>query len=449
MAFKNRLRFQFCVRIALILFTAGLGWTGLHRTHLIVYPLLTGILLVIQGISLLRTMEKPLRDLNRFFQAVEYSDFSLTFSTSSQDRALKELHQSFDHVIQAFQKARAEKEAQYRYLQTIIQHVGIGILVYKQDGTVDMINQAARRLFKLTQIKEIGALGRLDPALPQCILKLKPEEKTRIQFMDPDSGNAMDLSIHAAQFVVQNEQMTLVSIQNIQSELEEKELEAWQNLIRVLTHEIMNSITPIASLASTANRLVEKIRERPDEPESIADLKQAVQTIESRSQGLLKFVQSYRELTRIPKPEFQIVSIEKLFNRIMTLMSPRFKEKGISFTQQVEPKTLEITADSNLIEQVLINLLQNAVDWAGTKPGGKILLQAGMGQSGHPVIHVMDNGPGIAKEALEKIFIPFFTTKEDGSGIGLSLSRQIMRLHHGSISAVSEPNKQTVFTLKF
>jgi signal transduction histidine kinase len=261
------------------------------------------------------------------------------------------------------------------------------------------------------------------------------------------------LFIHATSFIVQNRSLTLISIQNIQSELEEKELEAWQNLIRVLTHEIMNSITPISSLASTANKILEQAQQniegQLDVHEVIHDVKQAVQTIDTRSQGLLKFVESYRKLTRLPKPEFQIVSVRKLFEHIIPLMLPKFQEKGILFSQKIEPETLEITADPSLIEQVLINLIQNAVDWSDRNRQIKILLEADLGTAGHPLIRVTDNGPGIEKEALEKIFIPFFTTKQDGSGVGLSLSRQIMRLHKGTISVQSKPDENTIFTLRF
>ncbi len=263
----------------------------------------------------------------------------------------------------------------------------------------------------------------------------------------------MTLFLHATEFIIQNSSLKLVSVQNIQDELQEKEFEAWQNLIRVLTHEIMNSVTPISSLASTANKILEQARQNTEERsglcEMILDAKQAVQTIDTRSQGLLRFVESYRKLTRIPEPEFGIVAVRDLFDRVVPLMQVKFDERGIRFTQSIEPRTLEITADINLIEQVLINLLQNALDWVGTKPDGKIHLNASIGDAGRVLIQVIDNGPGIQKEALEKIFIPFFTTKRDGSGIGLSISRQIMQLHHGSISAVSESDRNTVFTLRF
>lgn len=449
----SRLRLQYVLRMLFILMTAGyLVWL-IPVNGISVLSLVCACLLVIQIHALLHVLERPQRDMARFFQAIEYSDFSQTFSFSSKDKSLHPLRIAFDRVIQVFQKTRAEKEAHYRYLQTIVQHVGIGIIVFKEDGKIDLINPLAKKILGIPQLKQIDQLSCLDPNLPKILRQLESGERAQIQVKGPESGDFVTLSLYATHFILQNEPLSLISVQNIQSELEEKELEAWQNLIRVLTHEIMNSITPISSLASTANRLLgnasEDIRKFPEISESIEDVTQAIGTIESRSQGLLKFVESYRELTRIPKPEFEIVPVRKLFNRVAPLMLAKFNEGRIRFTQHIEPETLEITADMNLIEQVLINLLQNALDWTNSKPDGEILLSASMGGLGRPVIQVMDNGLGIQKEALEKIFIPFFTTKPKGSGVGLSLSRQIMHLHHGSISAVSEPGRNTIFTLRF
>jgi len=410
-------------------------------------------LLLIQIHALLYVLERPQRDMARFFQAIEYSDFSQSFSFSSKDKSLQPLRIAFDRVIQIFRKTRAEKEAHFRYLQTIVQHVGIGIIVFKEDGKIDLTNPLAKKILGIPQLKHINQLGHLDPNFPKIVRQLESGERTQIQVKGLESGDVVTLSLYATHFILQNESLTLISVQNIQSELEEKELEAWQNLIRVLTHEIMNSITPISSLASTAHRLLgkvsEDIRKIPEISESIEDVTQAIGTIESRSKGLLKFVESYRELTRIPKPEFEIVSVRKLFDHVASLMLAKFNDRSIRFIEHIEPETLEITADINLIEQVLINLLQNALDWTNSKQDGEILLNANMGEQGQPIIQVIDNGLGIQKEALEKIFIPFFTTKPEGSGIGLSLSRQIMHLHHGSISAVSEPGRNTVFTLRF
>jgi nitrogen fixation/metabolism regulation signal transduction histidine kinase len=449
----SRLRVQVVIRLFPMLITAGFLVWWIPRTHLRAVPVLVAGLLVVQIVALIRIVEKPRRDLIRFFNAIEFSDFSETFSVSPQDKSLEPMRAAFERVIQAFQKARMEKEAHFRYLQTVVQHVGMGILVFKENGQIDLVNQSAKKILGMTKLRQIDQLGRLNPNFPPILKRLESGERTQVQIEDPVSEETVTLSLHATRFILQNEPFTLVSVQNIQSELEEKELEAWQNLIRVLTHEIMNSVTPIASLASTARRLLGKVMDRieecPDWKEPLGDAGQAVQTIESRSQGLLKFVESYRRLTRIPRPEFQIVSVRSLFDRVATLMSPKFEEKGIRFSLTVEPETLEITADPNLIEQVLINLLQNAMDWAGKKPGAEIGLNAGMGTAGRPVIRVKDNGPGIEREVLEKIFIPFFTTKSNGSGIGLSLSRQIMRMHGGNISVQSAPAGETVFTLKF
>jgi signal transduction histidine kinase len=227
-------------------------------------------------------------------------------------------------------------------------------------------------------------------------------------------------------------------------------MEAWQNLIRVLTHEIMNSVTPIASLASTVNDLLVAPKSGGEvTADAVGDMRGAVQTIQKRSEGLLHFVDAYRSLTRIPRPNFKIFRITELFNGVEQLLRASFKEKTVTLNIKVEPESLELTADPEMVEQVLINLLLNAIQSLDGKPDAKIELNSRLDERGRVVIQVTDNGPGIIPEVLEKIFIPFFTTKPEGSGIGLSLSRQIMRLHRGTITARSEPNAATVFTLRF
>jgi signal transduction histidine kinase len=251
-------------------------------------------------------------------------------------------------------------------------------------------------------------------------------------------------------FVLRGKQLTLVSLNDIRGELEEKEMESWQNLIRVLTHEIMNSITPIASLASTAEHLLESTASQPGtpDPETLGDIRGAVRTIEQRSRGLLHFVENYRRLTRIPKPQFRIFPVSEIFERVERLMNGRIENTGISLETVIETGGMELTADPDLLEQVLINLVQNSVQALAGVPHGKISLRAGIDDRGRALIQVRDNGPGIMEDVLAKIFIPFFTTKRDGSGIGLSISRQIMRLHRGTITVRSEPGVETVFTLR-
>ena len=447
----NRYRIQYWFRMLLILVTTGflVYWTP--RTALVASPVFLGLVLLYQLFSLLRVVEKPQRDTQRFFDAIRYSDFSQTFNVPGGSKSLKPLKEAFDSVVDAFQKTRAEKEAQYRYLQTVVHHIGIGLVVFNKEGNVNLVNQAARKLFQISHLNHIRGLANFDPALPETLLSLKPGQKHHFQLLDPNTGDHMTLSLLSTQFILQGESCFLVSIQNIQSELEEKELDAWQNLIRVLTHEIMNSITPISSLASTAKQILSQSGKQDEKQwqESLEDVNQAIETIEARSDGLLKFVQSYRQLTRLPKPDFRIVVIRDLIHQIEPLMHPQFEKNQVTLEMNVEPESLEVTADPNLIEQVLINLLKNAMEWAGRKPGGRVVLEAHMGMGGRPMIQIKDNGQGIQKEALEKIFIPFYTTKEDGSGIGLSLSRQIMRLHGGSLSAQSNPGVETIFSLKF
>jgi signal transduction histidine kinase len=229
-------------------------------------------------------------------------------------------------------------------------------------------------------------------------------------------------------------------------------MKSWQNLIRVLTHEIMNSITPIASLASTAYGLL-KDNQECEVPETmnevVVDVREAVNTIEKRSKGLLTFIENYRKLTRIPIPDFKIVPIKDLFDRVEQLMQDQIELKSINFSTKIDPQTLTITADAGLIEQVLINLCKNAVEAVDGISRPKMKLKAETDGRGNSVIKVADNGRGITEEVAEKIFIPFFTTKQQGSGIGLSLSRQIMRQHKGTLRVSSTPNEKTVFKLRF
>jgi two-component system nitrogen regulation sensor histidine kinase NtrY len=283
---------------------------------------------------------------------------------------------------------------------------------------------------------------------------LKPGEKTNLRALIHDES--MQLSLHATEFGLGSRIITLVSIQNIQSELEEQEMKAWQNLIRVMTHEIMNSITPIASLAATANsRLNDDSKTANDngpdgfDPGTIQDVRQAVDAIHRRSTGLIRFVESYRNLTQIPKPDFKILPVRDLLENAKLLLDKEIVENDIRFSISINPESLTVMADEELITQVLINLIRNALQSTKGREGARIALSARTGNFGRTVIQIEDNGIGINEDTLDKIFIPFFTTHPDGSGIGLSLSRQIMRMHGAAITAQSIPNQETTFTLRF
>ena len=262
------------------------------------------------------------------------------------------------------------------------------------------------------------------------------------------------LSVFATEFKMQNESYTLVSLQDISSELEEKEIESWQKLIRVLTHEIMNSITPISSLAQTVREIMiyeahDQITLRKLEQDDVDNIANALNTIQRRSQGLLNFVELYRNLTRIPRPNFRYVSVKELILRVRQLMLPRFENDNIMFHLLIDPEQLMLTIDPDLIEQVIINLLLNACDAVKEVEQSWIKLEALSNINGRVTIEIKDNGSGITPDLLDKIFMPFFTSKRDGSGIGLSLSRQIMHLHKGTISVKSNPGHGATFTLIF
>jgi nitrogen fixation/metabolism regulation signal transduction histidine kinase len=442
----RRLRVLASVHIGLIILLSGLLFYLLFRTRLYAAQAAVGVLIVSEVAALFRTVDRSNRDLARFFEAVKFGDFTQAFGERSPGRSFRRLRTAMSEVMGAFQKARAEKEEQALYLRTIVQHVAIGLLVFQPDGEVDLMNNAAKRLLGVTQLKNVQSLEAVSPGLVHTLLGLKPRERALARIERPDEQ--LQLALQASEFKLRARTFTLVSIQDIRSELEEKEIDAWQKLIRVLTHEIMNSMTPISSLAATAQDLITRSGPRED-PESWNDIELAIQTIAKRSQGLLHFVDGYRNLTRIPKPNLKFFPARDLFARVGQLLQAPIAESGARLESSLRPQNLELLADPDLLEQVLINLLLNAADAVRGRENARVELTAYLDERGRPVIQVRDNGIGIPEENLDKVFIPFFSTKEGGSGIGLSLSRQVMQLHNGTISVSSRPGVETVFTLRF
>jgi nitrogen fixation/metabolism regulation signal transduction histidine kinase len=442
-------RLQIITRIFILSVTIYLFIYLLDTTELYATLIIVALLFIYQLYSLIHLMETTNRRLTTFLEAIRYADFSQSFRGTELGKSYKLLNEAFADVMKNFQKIRSEKEENYRYLQTVVQHVGIGLIAYDQSGKIELINTAAKRLLNVTQIGRIQSLDAISKELVKKLLKMKPRSRdlVRVQYED----DLLDLAIYTTEFRLRGRALMLASIQNIQSELEEHEMEAWQKLIRVLTHEIMNSMTPISSLAKTIDEwLLDLEKEQKSQASSeIKEIQEAITTIQKRSEGLIHFVESYRKLTRIPQPNFQIIKVEGLFKRIVHLMEKELEEKKIQFNQSIKPEELTVAADSELIEQVLINLIKNAIDALSKEKKGRISLSGEKDRRGRVIISLSDNGPGIVPEAREKIFVPFFTTKKTGSGIGLSLSRQIMRQHRGGITVTSSPKKETTFKLIF
>jgi len=446
-------RLNCTIRVALLAATIILFMYLIMNTSLYATTLIVGVTTIAQILTLIHYIEKTNRDLSRFLTSVKYSDFSQTFSASRQGSAFAGLHAAFDEVIAEFQRARTEKEEQYRYLQTVIQHIGLGLLAYDRHGEIDLINNAAKRLLRVTHLKNIGALSSFSEKLVETLFRLQPGEKSLVKV--ESEGETMQLIVYATAFKRTQRTITLVSLQNIESELAEQEMEAWQKLIRVLTHEIMNSVTPIASLASTVSGLIGQTEHSADgspatlSVESREDIYEAAATIEKRSKNLLRFTDAYRSLTRIPLPNYQVFPVAEFLNHIAQLLKHQIENEKIDFQITVEPESLSVTADRGLVEQVLINLLLNAIHAVQETENKRIELTSRLNDHGRVIINVADNGIGIAEDVKNRIFTPFYTTKKDGSGIGLSLSRQIMRVHKGNITVQSSPNAGSVFTLRF
>jgi nitrogen fixation/metabolism regulation signal transduction histidine kinase len=423
------------------------------KMDFIFVPLAIALLGIYQIYSLIYFINKTNRDLSRFLLSIRYDDTSQAFTSEGLGTSFNDLKEAFSLVMRKLRESRSEKEVQARYLKTIIQHIGIGLIVYKTDGTVDLINNAAKKLLKVAGLRDLNQMKETSPEFIDALLDLKQGDKKLIKIDREDE--AVYLSVSAQTFYLREDEYILVSIQNIQEELEEKEMEAWQNLIRVLTHEIMNSITPISSMSSTLlDTLVKDEKYESDirddiDPEELEEMADALKAIHRRSEGLMNFVSTYRNMTLIPKPKFKLLLVTDFLKRVEKLVHHKLSDNNISFRWSVEPKSLEITADPDLMEQVMINILLNAISAVTGRENPSILLSAIMGKDGKVIISVEDNGIGIVEEALEKIFIPFFTTKKQGSGIGLSLSRQILRLHNATIRAQSTPNEGSAFTLRF
>jgi nitrogen fixation/metabolism regulation signal transduction histidine kinase len=431
--------------VFLLFFLAG-------KTHFFISAFIIGLLILVQVIFLIIFVERTNTKLSKFLSSIRYADFSTSFSDKGMGKTFEDLSEEFNQIITEFKKYRAEKEEHFNYLQTIVQHVSIGIIAFKRDGKVDIFNNAVKQILGIRNLRNIQELKKMKQDIPEILLKMRAGDKSLIKLYSNDQ--IYQLSIYATEFRLRGEEYTLISLQDIHSELEEKEIESWQKLIRVLTHEIMNSMTPISSLASTVEDLLfeeenkESKMDNLDE-EEVDMLRSAMRTIQSRSQGLLNFVEIYRNLTRIPKPNFRYFYVKELFERSYELMKPKLDKYNIECTSRVFPDDLKITADPDLIDQVVINLMLNAVHAVKDMKQPKIAILATRNSNNRIIIDIKDNGHGVKPDIMDKIFMPFFTSKKEGSGIGLSLSRQIMSLHKGTIAVKSKQGEGAEFTLAF
>lgn len=436
-------RLNVVLRIILLVLLITALAAMLFYTSWIATPAVAGLLVIICAAELIHYVEKTNRDFSDFLLSVKGSDFSKYHEADRRGESFSRFRAAANIIMDAFQHVRIDKEAHYTFLKTVVEQVGTAIIAFKEDGSVTLMNEAAKKMAGIPIMGNIRQLQYADPALYRYLTSGRNEvlELNR-------QGQPLKLLTRSTLFTINGQANTLVLVQNVTSEIERTETEAWEQLLHVLTHEIMNSITPISSLSTTIKSKIDQFRQRQDmDSETIEDMSEGLQVIRNRSSGLMNFVQQYKTLISLPQPMLAPVEICTLFERLERLAEKRLKEEGISLVTDCPPRLVK-QLDENLVEQVLINLVNNACDALSGKNEGIIGLIAEQ-QADTLIIRLTDNGPGIEKEQLGKIFIPFYTTKKLGTGIGLSLSRQIMVLHHGTINVQSTVGQGTSFTLVF
>jgi len=392
---------------------------------------------------------KRFTETDDFFESIKYRDFSRWFTVKSGPKDIRELHKGFNNVFKTITAINSEKEAQHLYLEKILELVGTGIVAYNiETGAILWINEAFKKALDIPSLKNISFVKTRNPELYDAIFRT-----------DHVNGKTISVTISKVKtrilsansvFSINEDSFNLIILQNIDDQLNQSESEAWKKLLSVMTHEIMNSIAPISSLAET---LQSQIRMHIADPEAheleVADLDTGIESIKKRSEGLLKFAKTYRSLNKITKLNLSLISVKELFGTIKILMLPSLKNKNIELIFEEDNFELQIRIDTYLIEQVLINLILNSVDACKGREDQKIILSAQKNLDGKSILMISDNGKGIPKEFLDDIFVPFFSTKKNGSGIGLSLSKQIMLLHKGNIHVNTIENSGTVIRLVF
>ncbi len=407
--------------------------------------------IIIQLIDFYNFHRKAQQEVEQFVESIHYRDFSRYFDVKEAPLELQSLRQGFNEINSTFKLMGREKETQYQYLQKILELVNTGILSYEhKTGEIGWMNESFKNMLGVPYLKTIGSLERRDANLYQEILNLRPGEN-KIVSLTKDK-NVYKTLMAATAFQTDGRVYKLVAFQDVNEALDETEAKAWQRLLSVMTHEIMNSVAPISSLAETMlHRLKESARLLAGEGQAgaLEDLELGIGTIQKRSEGLLKFAETYRNLNKITTLNLKKVYARDLFETLHVLMEPTLEQKNIEMDILLPDTDLALEADTNLIEQVLINLVVNAIDAVKERDEPLITLSAYVGGNQRAIIKVSDNGMGMSPEVMDNIFIPFFSTKKTGSGIGLSLCKQILLLHKGNIQVQSVEGVGSSFLLHF
>jgi two-component system nitrogen regulation sensor histidine kinase NtrY len=431
--------------VLLVAALAGGGYATLHHAYGLALGVLVLLLLLV--VDLARYLTRGQQALADFTLALQYRDFSRQYPAQSGPASLRPLHEAFNQVNATFRELRAEQEGQFQYLQTILALLDTGIVSYDAAGTVAWVNEAFKQTLHLPYLKNIRALQARQPVLYEAICRAVPGQPAVVKLtVGPQT---VQLLVSATQFKLRGEAFTLLAFKNVSQALADTETAAWQQLLRVMTHEIMNSVAPIASLADSLGRHVQRARQQETSGELLDDVGTGIRIIQQRSEGLLRFAQVYRDFSTLASPQRTTLYVQELLQTTRQLLAEQLATQGIEVTLSVRPAHLTLHADGHLLEQVLINLVLNAAQAVTQVATPRISLLAWLDEQERVVIEVKDNGSGIPADVLDSIFIPFFTTRPHGSGIGLSLAKQIMQLHQGSIQVHSVQGAGSAFQLWF
>ncbi len=441
MGFKS-FRWNVFIRLVILLIMLGLLAYYLVVSGKYIRGTYLGMFIIGLLIELFYYVDRRNRELVSFFAALKNEDSTLRFRNMKKGRTFRQLYEVMNEVSEKFQTLRRDRELQFQYLQALLEHVRVGIISFDDEDRIHMVNQAFRKYFDTPGLKKDMYLKNINERIATLFREIKPDERRSFQ-TDAKSEHSITLTIRGTEFRLGEQHYKLVSAQNIKQELEQQEIIAWQKLIRILTHEIMNSVTPVSSLSASLYDLLS--RDRNVSNESYKKLRSGLEAIMDRSQGLMNFTEAYKSMTRIPPPRMTSVSTDELASRIEALFRSLIGGKGIELKIDHKAESLHFQSDPELLDMVLLNLMNNAVDAVEGSPQPRIVVGIRESGSGRIAIRFEDNGAGMDSEVLDQIYVPFFTTKAKGTGIGLSISNQIVRSLGGYITVRSTPGKGTVF----
>ena len=410
----------------------------------------TGLATLALFYETVRFMDQSERKLTAFLQSLNQNDFSVTFSENRKSDDY-DLHVAFNQLNETYKGLRSDRESQHQLLQIVVEHAAVPLICFDETNSeIFLVNNAAKDLFKIPFLQKITALSRVDPTLPEFLTSISDGDKLTFRLVI--QSKVTFLSVTSRHILFKNKKLKLIAFHDVSSELAMKEADTWQKLLRVLTHEISNSAIPLSTLSSYIREMLEEAQthDRKLTDDERNDLMESLKTIDNRSQSLREFVQNFRTVNTIPEPKLIRVVLGELVKEATNLFAKEFAKENISVQVSECKDPILVYADRNLTMQVLINLLKNAVEAMNNyKENKSIKISIEKVGQRYINLHIADTGCGIPEENLEQIFIPFFSTKKSGSGIGLSISQQIMQRQKGDISVRSAIGEGSAFTMTF